>query len=105
MAYDPSTGVLEISEWTKGLGESSKVGFADMRNVDITSKPGYLLCGYKMYNLADVQTSATFTVNTGTDEITAASSFARTDGTLLNKAVYFTTTGTLPAGLSLNTIY
>lgn len=103
MAYDGTQ--LVINEWRKGIGESSSEGFAEMRNVDILSKPGYLLCGEKMYNLADVQGSATFTVNTGTDEITTASSLARIDDSLLNKAFYFTTTGTLPAGLSLNTVY
>lgn len=97
--------VITISNWQQGLAESSASGFADMRNVDITSKPGYLLCAEKMYNIADLQKSTTFTANAGTDQLTLATSFARTDGTTKYRAVTFTTTGTLPAGLSLNTVY
>lgn len=40
-------GVLTISDWQKGIGQSPYVGFGTMQNVDVTHRPGVAVVGNK----------------------------------------------------------
>ena len=89
-----------INGWEQGIAESPHIGLGLVRNADIESFPGALKAGKKPTPIFD-SLSDTFTVNAGTDIGTIATdTIART-----GIAVTFSTTGTLPAGLSTDTIY
>ena len=40
-------GVLTISDWQKGIGQSPYVGFGTMQNIDVTHRPGVAIVGNK----------------------------------------------------------
>lgn len=97
-----------INEWVSGIGASSAQGFGDMRSFDPFRKPGYLELSLELVNEADTPFSLNFTANATTDLLTVTGgtiSRVGGSGTGVLKAVKFISTGTLPAGLSTNTIY
>jgi len=95
-----SSKPIIISGWQQAIADSPHVGIGLLRNADIESFPGVLKVGKKPSSIFD-SLSATFTVVAATDIGTIASgTIART-----GMAVTFSTTGTLPAGLSPSTIY
>lgn len=101
-------GSITISEWETGIGKSSAKGFADMRNCDPFRKPGYLELALELVNEADTPFSLTFTANASSDLCTVTGGVITRAGGQFDgryKAVTFTTTTTLPAGLSSGTIY
>jgi len=101
-------GTIIINEWDTAIAESSMQGFADMRNCDPFRKPGYLELAPEMVNEADTPFSEVCTANAGTDLITLTSGSILRGNSIYSgvyKVVQFTTTGTLPAGLSLATNY
>lgn len=100
-------GKIIINEWDQGIGQSSIRGFADMRNCDPFRKPGYLELAPEMVNEGDTPFSYVCTADASTDIITTAGNITRGNETYsgVYKVVQFTTTGTLPAGLSLATNY
>lgn len=87
---------------TKGIAQSPYVGCAYSQNIDYTSFPGGLRAGLATEALSvDFDNSHTFTVDVGGDFIITSSTSNWETGT----TVEFTTTGTLPSGLSTGTLY
>lgn len=101
--------VYNFQNFQEGISISHVLGNKNMRNCDIWTDPGVIKADFQLNNEKDNPLSLTFTADAGTDLITAASTLERNfGGTLVNfvgRAVQFTTTGTLPAGLALNTTY
>lgn len=99
-----SNQALIINGFEAGMADSPHLGIGLLRNADIESYPGAVKVAKKPVKLFHSLNTVTFTADAGTDICTASGSIA-TDGFFTGAAVYFTTTGTLPAGLSLNTVY
>lgn len=95
---------LIIKDWDKGIAESAHVGIGLMKNVDIESFPGAVKVSKKPQVSILTITNRTFTADASTDICTASGSLY-TGTNFSGSAVYFTTTGTLPAGLSTGTVY
>lgn len=85
------------------MARSPHEGFGLMQNVDIDSFPGAIMPVKLPQSYFNTFTAQTFTANAGTDECTAAASLS--DNNYVGQAVYFTTTDTLPTGLSTATVY
>lgn len=101
---------LIITDFDKGVADSPHKGHALMRNIDITSFPGAMKVQKRMLSMIISNVQTTFTADAPTDVCTGAVSLvtqAESDaGVTYNLCpVTFTTTGTLPAGLSLATTY
>ena len=97
------TKPLIINEFDQGIGDSPHRGFALMTRVDLEAYPGAVKVKGALSSLFATAYSNTFTAVAATDVCTGASftTNANTTGT----PVVLTTTGTLPAGLSLSTTY
>lgn len=96
------TQPLTIKGWENGVADSPHTGMGMLRNVDIEAFPGAVKVQKLPVSLFNTVTFAgTFTATAATDVLTIAG------GSLMQfgQPVIFTTTGTLPAGLSLNTVY
>lgn len=98
-----TTQPLVIKNWQEAIADSPVLGFGHIRNANIDAYPGAIVSQGIPTTLIQSLTSRTFTVVAATDICTASASLA--SGNFVSKAVQFTTTGTLPAGLSLNTTY
>ena len=82
-------GVLTISDWSKGIGQSPYVGFGTIQNVDVTHRPGSAVIGNKnnlLYSHAALPIAGIFDALgylwTGTDS---------TNGELYRNGVLYTT--------------
>lgn len=101
---------LIINNFQKAVADSPHVGHALMRNIDIELQPGAMKSKTRFRSMFNSVNQVTFTADPVTDICTGSSSL-RTQAEIDNGNNYyyapvtFTTTGTLPAGLSLNTIY
>lgn len=102
---------IVANNFQKGIAASPHVGHAKMANIDIEMFPGSMKAQKRLLSMmATIGSAQTFTTNFTTGLFTAAGSL-RTAASVVaginfaGAAVYFTTTGTLPAGLSLNTVY
>ncbi len=91
------------NNWQEGIADSPHVGTGLIRNADIESFPGALKAAKKPQTHFITFTTQTFTADAASDVCTAAGSLSADNfgGT----AVYFTTTGTLPAGLTTGKVY
>lgn len=101
---------LIIDNFQDGIAKSPYMGHALMRKIDIDSFKGSMRVKDKPLSAIPGVTSRTFTADASTDICTASASLVTQAGTdaglnFQSAAVQFTTTGTLPAGLSLNTTY
>ena len=96
---------LIVNDWINGMGNSPHVGAGVVRNADLDTFPGAVKVAKKPDSYFHSITERTFTANASTDECTASGILESTGKETTGAAVYFTTTGTLPAGLSLNTVY
>lgn len=101
---------LKITNFEQAVASSPYKGHALMRNIDIEAFPGSMRSKSRFFSMPPFCNTVTFTVNTGTDICTGASTLvttAESDATTNYNyaAVQFTTTGTLPTGLSLATTY
>lgn len=94
---------LIIKDWN-GIAESPHKGFGLFRNADLQSFPGAVKVNKKPGTYFHSINTLTFTADATTDVCTTPSAIEN-NITFGGAAVYFTTTGTLPAGLSINTIY
>lgn len=95
------TELLTIKDWQNGVAESPHTGIGMLRNVDIEAFPGAVKVQKLPVSLFNTVTfSGTFTAAV-TDILTIAGGGVMQFG----QPVKFTTTGTLPAGLALNTVY
>lgn len=89
-----------FNNW-KGIAQSPFEGNGDARNVDINNYPGSLRLSKRLQQSAGVTlTPKTFTAESANETITFAS-LALTAG----REVYVSSTGTLPTGLYINTVY
>ena len=95
---------LIINNWEQGIADSPHKGFGLFKNADIESIPGSVKVQKKPGSIFHSITTQTFTAAV-TDICTASGSVESTGANFNGAAVYFTTTGTLPAGLSINTVY
>lgn len=100
---------IVISGWEKGIATTPYGGINAIRAVNVSDIPGSVFASAKTTNnllFSDIPylgVNYTFTADTSTDQITLGAG-----GTAVNweyTVVQFTTTGTLPAGLSLSTNY
>lgn len=95
------TEPIIINQFQNAVANSPHEGIGLMRCVDIEAFPGALKVGKVLTSLFVTAFSGTFTAVAGTDIITVSGFTVPSTGT----AVVLTTTGTLPAGLSLATTY
>lgn len=98
---------ITIDGWQNGIADSPHNGFAEMRNVDVTIHPGAVVLTGKLSNAASPAVTGTFTADAATDVLTGPSLEYSIFGNSYSgfRAVTFTSSGTLPAGLSPSTIY
>lgn len=94
---------LLINNFDEAVADSPHKGFGLMRLVDLDSFPGAVKAGKQPATLFHTAISTVFTANAGTDIIDTGST--NISDLQTGTAVVFTTTGTLPAGLSPNTTY
>lgn len=92
---------LIIKDWTQGMADSPHVGIGLLQNVEIDTFPGAVRVGKKPVTAFNGSKSTTFTADAVSDICTPSGWSIPSSAT----AVVFTTTGTLPAGLSTGTIY
>ena len=95
---------LIINNFDTGIAESAHKGFALMRCLDIESFPGALIVQKAPTALFATAISGTFTAVAATDVCTSTAMESVTANST-GIAVRLTTTGTLPAGLAINTVY
>src|SRR3990167_4972854 len=91
---------LIINNFQDGIAESPHLGFGLMRNVNIEEQPGAAKVNVEPETLFHTAYSSTLTSVAATDVSTADETLP-----LTGTAVKATTTGTLPAGLTANTVY
>lgn len=97
------TQPLIINNFDQAIADSPHKGFGLMSRVDIEGYPGAVKVGKQVISVFVDSTTSTFTADAGTDVCTGAS--FTTNANREAVAVYLTTTGTLPAGLSTGTVY
>jgi len=95
------TPIIVIKDWQNGTADSPHVGIAMLKNVEIDTMSGAARVGKQPVTVFHTAYAQTFTADASTDVCTAAGGTLPATGT----AVVLTTTGTLPAGLSLSTTY
>jgi hypothetical protein len=100
---NPRTKLPEIviEGWERGIASSPHTGLQDIRGMNVEDTPGIAKIKPEATKTSPAKFAYTFTAVAATDVITYASAIAQT----VYVAVTFTTTGTLPAGLSLATTY
>jgi len=96
---------LIIRDWDQGIADSPHKGFGLFRNADIESFPGAVKVNKKPGSFFHSINTVTFTADAASNLCTASSSVEANNRVFSGAAVYFTTTGTLPAGLSTGTVY
>ncbi len=98
---------LTIHNWQLGISESPHTGFTDMRNVDVITRPGSVRLQPKLHRVIPNPTTSTFTADASTDILTGTNLSTTINGVgyFGVRAVTFSSTGTLPAGLSPATPY
>jgi len=93
------TEPLIINNFDQAIADSPHKGFGLIKRADIKTYPGAVKAGKELISIAPTSLSKTFTA--ATTDICTISSGVPITGT----AVYLTTTGMLPAGLSTGTVY
>jgi len=95
---------LYIKGWENGIADSPHLGVGLIRNADIESFPGAVKVAKEPQNLFHSINELTFTAETS-DLCTVSEAIEANGNNFTGAAVYFTTTDTLPAGLSIDTVY
>lgn len=93
---------LIVNNWQTAIGDSPAVGFGMFKNVALDVQSGCMAPQWAPAILSPVSSTSTFTANGSTSVCTITGTFV---ALTVGVAVQFTTSGTLPAGLSLNTNY
>lgn len=93
---------LVISGWEKGIADSPYLGIANMRNVNTSWYPGVAYTAYKRIRVNTAGGNQTFLGVTGSPNYLAMSGALTLN---VGDAVTFSTNGTLPAPLVINTTY
>jgi len=101
---------ITVKDWGKGIAQNPYAGFPDMRCVNINAIPGLVMPNIKTFaSYPPAVDDKTFTADASTDKITVSNDYeysvnnATTNGT--GRPVTVSSTDTLPAGLSADTIY
>ncbi len=97
-------GSLIVSDFSKGIGQSVLSEYSDMMGVNIDINPGLASANFKFNLVSQTMPSLTFTADAGTDVLTLSNN-ARFRGVYQGMAFTVSTTGTLPGGLTANTVY
>lgn len=93
-----------FNAWDKGIGDSPFIANADMRNIN-NKRAGVAKIGESLRAWTSQPVSGTFTANAGTDVLTLSQTI-RQSGIAGNlRAIQFSSSGTLPAGLTAGTTY
>lgn len=87
----------------EGIGQSPLSDFSDMMGIN-TDRDGVASCEYDFNIIKQTPATQTFTADPDTDEITVSVSI-RYRGTGQYRAFTVSSTGTLPAGLTAETVY
>lgn len=95
--------ILTIENWDSGIADDPYKGFQMVKNLN-ENMTGIASCGFYLENRSFRQSNITFTA-AADDVITTASNWVGSNPYTNGVAVTFTTTGTLPAGLTAGTIY
>ena len=95
---------ISINGFSEGIGQSVLSDFSDMMGVDITDEQGIALLNFKFQKIREQSSSVTVTFTDATDDVTSNSSIYNRNQAN-GRAVIFSTTGTLPTGLTAGTIY
>ena len=98
-----TTQPLVIKNWQEAIADSPVLGFGHIRNANIDAYPGAIASQGIPTTLIQSLTSRTFTADASTDICTASGSLA--SGNFVGKAVTFSSSGTLPAGLTAGVTY
>lgn len=96
-----SEPILTLKDWQNGTADSPHLGLAMLKNVEVEAVSGAARVGKQPVTVFHTAYSQTFTADASTDICTAGGGTLPSTGV----AVVLTTTGTLPAGLSLATTY
>ena len=96
---------LIINDWQTGIADSPHLGFGLFKNVNIDAIKGSVRLNKRPGPLFRTVTTQTFTAGVGTDICTTSANVESDALNYSGTAVYFTTTGTLPAGLATGTMY
>lgn len=94
-----------INQWQNGIASSPFEGISDMRNLDNSSNPLAVKLAFRLQQLSPSAATGTITANDTTDVITSSATFDWNGHSGTSRAVTFTTTGSLPAPLTVGTIY
>lgn len=94
-----------VKDWELGIADSAHEGIGRIKNADIESFPGALKVAKLPSTMFHSITTRTFTAVAATDVCTASGAIEANAANFKGAAVKFTTTGTLPAGISLNKVY
>lgn len=95
--------ILTIENWDTGIADDPYKGFQMVKNLN-ENMDGIASCGFYLESVTFSQSNITFTASAD-DIITTASNWVGSNPYSTGVAVTFTTTGTLPAGLSTGTTY
>ena len=95
--------ILTIQDWDTGIADDPYKGFQMVKNLN-DNMTGIASCGFCLENNSFAQSNITFTA-AADDVITTSSNWVGSNSQRFGVAVTFTTTGTLPAGLSTGTTY
>lgn len=102
---------ITITDFQKGIGSSSQTGFQDMKCVDVFNVNKVARAEFKTYRYSNNKVTTTVTnVNTTTDVLTVADNLNNgnpnsTINGMQGRPVTFTSTGTLPGGITAGTVY
>lgn len=97
-------GTINIGGWQDGIGQSSLDGFSDMMGVNIADNPGSVSSNLKFNKIQETTASQTVTFVDATDIFTSSGDI-RYRGVGNGRAITFSTTGTLPTGITAGQIY
>lgn len=102
---------LVFDNFQKAIADSPHLGFADMRNLDIFSKPGAVTLNFLSQMVTPSPKSFTFTADAATNVLTligtsGSNNFQWNGGISTRRAITVSNSGgALPAGLAASTVY
>ena len=96
---------ITISDFSDGIGQSSLSSFSDILGINITDNPGVASINFKFNRVIETITNKTVTFNDTTSKVTLDSGSISYRGTFIGTPVVFSTTDTLPTGITAGKIY
>ena len=96
--------IITIEDWDKGIADDPYTGFEMIQNLN-ENKPGIASCGFYFTSSAFVHAPVTVTADSSTDELTSSTDWIGSNASYNGAAVTFTSTGSLPGGISAGVTY